>query len=402
VNTGDYGTFSEGAPPQISQRHVIRAAPGETPTLTGISISYSSLAEAKLTLGGFIVRGTAGRVVNISKAAGVHLRQLHVSAVKWAVGGAGVDGVVIQRSQDIVVEGTKVESVHRGMQVGDSDNTRIIGNYIVATGGSGIQYLGGNTFGEISYNHITGADYNSGDPDAVQSPHASIISFRSGDVIVRGNHMHGMGTSSGIMFYEPDVAGGEQAYDDILIENNAIYDVINVYAIRFYNLGSNVELRNNLIFPGIRTNETCGVYQTTNDARYRYNTALIVHNRVSGSSGIRLYDNIFVGTMNIAASNIEDEGNNFAWSWAGWVTSSPSGTSHIVTSAYQGCGQHNPMFEDGSFFSASLDPTFPGRGVYDFSLAAGSPGQGFGDLERIGSVDENGFVRTDGACASSN
>ena len=155
------------------------------------------------------------------------------------------------------------------MQVGDSDNTRIIGNYIVATGGSGIQYLGGNTSGEISYNHITGADYNSGDPDAVRSPHASIISFRSGDVILRGNHMHGMGTSSGIMFYEPDVAGGEGSYDDILIENNAIYDIINTYAIRFYNLGSNVELRNNLIFPGIRTNGTCGTNQTTNDARYR-------------------------------------------------------------------------------------------------------------------------------------
>lgn len=401
VKTGNYGSFSESAPPNISERHVIRAAPGETPTLSGIDVVYSSPRDAHLTLSGFDVRGSGGGYIVVAdNTIGIRFSGLHVSGVKWAVGGVGVNGMSIIDSQDAIVDGTKFDSIHRGIQVQGSDNTKILNNYIVATAGTGIQYLNGNTAGEISYNHITGADWSSSDPDAVQDPHSSIISFRSDDVVIRGNHMHGMGSSSGIMFYQPDVAGGEASYDDILIENNAIYDVVNVYAIRFYNLGTNVELRNNVVFPGIRTTDTCGIYNTTNDARYRYNTAIVAHNLAGGSTGLKLYNNILVGSVNAATEN---ERNNFVWSWANWRAVSPSGTSEIITSEFLGCGNHDPIFEDGSFFNVPINPTFPGRGVYDLSLAPTSAGVNFGDpafqaTPSIGSVDANGFVQPDGPC----
>jgi hypothetical protein len=402
VRTGDYGQLSETTAPAITERQVIRAAPGEAPTLSGISIDYGSAGAAHLTLSGFAVRGTTGAVVRVENASGVHLIELDVSAEKWAVGGVGVTGIAIRDSQDTVVAGTKVSGVHRAMQVGGSDRTSIVGNCLVATAGSGIQYLAGNTEGHIACNQITGADYTPypQDPDAVDDPHASIISFRSGNVVLSGNHLHGMGSSSGIMFYEPDAAGGEDAYDDILIDNNAIYDVINVYGIRFYNLGSNVEVRNNTVFPGLRIDTACN--GSVNDARYRYNTAIIVHSRAAGATGIRLYNNVFVGIVSVADEHIEAERHNYAWSWSGWVTDSPSGTSHIVTSAYLGCGNHDPLFEDGSFFSAPLDPTFPGRDVHRLDLASGSAGINFGDPavqpdESLGSVTGAGFIVPDGA-----
>jgi hypothetical protein len=381
---------------------VIRAAPGETPRLSGINIVYGSLADAHLTLSGFDVQGSGGNVVVAKRTIGLRFSGLHVSAVKWAVGGVGVDGIDIIDSQDAIVDGTKIDSIHRGMQVRDSDNTKILNNYIVATAGTGIQYLGGNTAGEISYNHIRGADWSRSDPDAPEDPHASIISFRSDDVIIRGNHMHGMGSSSGIMFYTTDVAGGEESYDNILIENNAIYDVDNVYAIRFYNLGTNVEVRNNLVFPGIRRTDTCGVYNTTNDARYRYNTAIVTHNLAAGSVGLRLYNNVFVGSVSTAT---EDEANNFVWSWGNWRSVSPSGTSEIITSAYLGCGNHNPIFENGTFFNTTINPAFPGHGLYDLSLLSTGSGKDFGNathqaIPSIGSVDGHGFVVPDGPCRS--
>ena len=73
VKTGNYGFFSEGTPPRIAQRHVIRAAPGEAPTLSGIGIGYSSRANANLTLSGFVVRGATSDIVTITNATGVHL-----------------------------------------------------------------------------------------------------------------------------------------------------------------------------------------------------------------------------------------------------------------------------------------------------------------------------------------
>lgn len=397
VNSGSYGSFSDTTPPGLSAPHVIRAAPGHTPSLSGLRIVYGSLAEADLTMSGFDVRGAAGDVAVIENAIGVRLTNMRISAVKWAVNGVGVDGLRIFDSQDITIDHTKFESLNRGMQVQDSDNTRILNNDIGVAQGSGIQYLYRNTNGEIAYNHIHGVDFNASDPDAVANPHASIISFRSGDVVLRGNHLHGMGNSSGIMFYnEAQVP----EYSNVLIENNAIYDVTNTYAIRVNNLGGNFVVRNNVVFPGQRDGECNG---SSADARYRYNTAIIVHNLAPSGSGIHLYNNVLVGIVSVGDEAIIEERNNYAWAWKNWVTSSPSGTSEIVTSKHEGCGEHDRIFENGSFFNSSLNPAFPGRSTHDLRLTAGSPGENFGDPsvqsgEGIGTIDADGFVRMDGPC----
>jgi hypothetical protein len=407
VRTGNYGKFSETSAPSIAERHVIRAEPGETPTLSGVTIDYGSLTAANLTLSGFVVNADGGTLVTVQDAEGLRLSNLHVWADKYIRNGAGADGIKIFDSRDVVVDHVKIDSIHRGMQVAGSDGTRILNNFITVTAGTGIQYLGGNSAGLIAYNHITGADYTPypADPNAPQDPHASIISFRSDDVVLKGNHLHSMGTSSGIMFYGIDAAGGEESYDNILIENNAIYDVSNVFAVRFSNLGSNVVVRNNLIFTGLREGDCNGA---SGDARYRYNVALIVKELAPGSSGIELYNNVFVGAVFVSDDLLADERNNFAWSWAdldhtNWRRNSASGTSQIITSDSLGCGNHDPLFEDGSFFSARINANFPGRNVLDVRLAAGSPGWNFGDpaiqsLESLGSIDTSGFVSLSGPC----
>jgi hypothetical protein len=137
----------------------------------------------------------------------------------------------------------------------------------------------------------------------------------------------------------------------------------------------------------------------TKDARFRYNTAIVVHSAAPNSSGIKLYNNIFVGIVGVAKTVIEQERNNFAWSWLGfdWRSRSPSGTSRIITTQASGCGNHNRIFENGSFFAGPVNPRFPGRKVHDFRLAERSAGKNFGDPSlqptgSLGSVDGHGFV----------
>jgi hypothetical protein len=394
VNTGNYGTFSEKAPPAIARRQVMRAAPGQTPTVTAINVDYASQKDSKLTIGGFNVTKTGGgawRIINVESADGLRLSNLNVSSYKWATGGEGEECVRAFFADELIIDHIKCANVHVGIVYQSTDGIRILNNVIEATGGSGIRNLYYNTNAEIAYNHIYGVDYEP-DADSVPSPHASIISNRSGGVTIRGNHMHGMGNSSGIMFYRGEVP----QYDDVLFENNLIYDTININAIRFYDIGNNVTVRNNAVFAGVREGDCNGV---TKDARFRYNTAIVVHSAAPNSSGIKLYNNIFVGIVGVAKTVIEQERNNFAWSWLGfdWRSRSPSGTSRIITTQASGCGNHNRIFENGSFFAGPVNPRFPGRKVHDFRLAERSAGKNFGDPSlqptgSIGSVDGYGFV----------
>jgi hypothetical protein len=402
VKNGNYGNYAEGGTTSSNAYLTFKAAAGHTPTLSGLSLAYASLSSAYLRFEGFDIHATSRMdVVYLQNARHVQLVGNTIRHDRWAINNAGVDAVYILDSADILIARNRIRGVHRGISASRTARLTVRRNYITPSAGTGIQYAGGNSNGLIEYNHLQGAGYQGypSNPDAVKDPHASMISVRSGNLTIRNNVMHGMGSSSGVMFYEPDVAGGEAAYSNILFENNAIYDVGNTFVLRIYNLGSNFVVRNNLLFSRIRTGD-CNGY--TPDARYRYSNSLVVHNTAAGHSGdgLELSNNIMIGI--VGAPQNARERNNVIWSWgtAPWLAQSPSGTSMIVTSAYGGCGTYARFFES-EFFANPIDFKMPGTDPFDLTLAANSPAVGFGDPsvqapESLGSIGADGFMVDDG------
>jgi hypothetical protein len=405
VRDGNYGTLGETSANRTGFV-TLKAVPGASPRLNNVSLNYSSMSNSFICIDGFQISSVGqSNVIYMRRARNVQFKNCEIRAEKWAVNRVGRDGLDIVGCQNVLVQRCYIHEVYRGGSVADNDTLVLRRNLIRPKQGTGIQYRGGNSNGTIEFNHIWGdTNYSSSDPDAIVGPHASMISFRSGDVIVAGNHMHGMGSSSGMMFYEPDVAGGEAAYSNILLENNVVYNVRNTYALRIYNLGSNVVIRNNLFFSRLRTG-SCG--GQTPDNRYRYSTSVIVHNVAPGHSATTLgfYNNICMGMVTLP-DNL-DERNNIIWAWGpgNWRSTSPSGTSTIVTAGFGGCGNAPTFFEGNGFFSDVPNLFFPNASLTNWQLLPNSPAINFGhpayQPERsVGSIGPDGFVRDDGVLRS--
>ena len=202
----------------------------------------------------------------------------------------------------------------------------------------------------------------------------------------------------------PDVTGGRLDYSNITIEGNLIYDVHHPQVLQITGLADNVVIRNNTVASQF-TSGLCvagypAAFPGTNDARFRYSTALVVSSLAAGKdgSGLTLANNVFVGGTILGGALAVDKKSIF-WSYAptGLVFSaaSLSGTSTVVTSAFLGCGNASPYFEAG-FFAAA--PNFiPSNGLLlNYKPAAASPAVGFGDtasqmLRILGPLDVNNF-----------
>lgn len=405
VHAGEYD-LSETSPKGRNAYLTLMAMPGPRPVLDGVYVNYPSLANAFLRVEGFeVYSGSKSNLVYLRNGRFIDIVDCVVHAQKWAKAGKGVDAFEVLQCEDVLIQDNRVYEINRGVTTSGTARLTIRHNYIRPKAGSSVQYAGDCEDGVIEFNHIQGQSYipYPADEDAVQGPHASVISVRSGDLTIRGNHMHGMGNSSGIMFYQPDAAGGEAAYSNILLENNALYDLDNTYALRINNLGTNVVLRNNLIFPRLRVG-TCNGGSA--DERYRYSNALVVHSVADGHSGagLELYNNILIGIVSVPDE--AQELNNVVWAWgpSPWLSVSPSGTSHIESYSYQGCGNHSSFFESG-FFENTPDYSFPSKDPADWTLAPGSLGHNFGDFTvqpptSLGSIGPDGFLLDDGPLRS--
>lgn len=408
VYDGNYGLLEQTVASKRTSYLNIRAAPGASPTITGIRLNYPARSAAFLRLIGFNIKPehrNGGGVVSLAKVTDFELLNSAISTIKYAASTAvpgyssTFDGIKLIDTKNIVIKSNCITSVFRGIQVSSSKNIFIRHNYISPQAGTAIQYLSNNKNVLIEDNHIRGQSYipYPEDPDAIRDPHASMVSIRSGSIVIRNNIMHGMGTSSGIMFYLPDSAGGLKAYSNITIEGNLIYDVHNVNVLRMYNLADKIIIRNNLLVSQYRLN-AASCDGIGNDARYRYNTALVIHSLADGydGSGVIIANNIFIGIVSVKR-NVSDL-NNIIWSYnrnGEFVSNSYSGTSKIITSAYHGCGKHSKYFES-DFFDAV--PNFmPENGLLlDFRPAKSSDAYNLGDedsqLKRVlGTLDDRGY-----------
>ncbi|MCR4305086.1 MAG: hypothetical protein NUV63_12840 [Gallionella sp.] len=438
VASGDYGALQETVPVGRASYLTIRATPGASPRLSGINIDYAVKSAAFLRVMGFTIKNYSydpnnTNLVNIADATDVELLNNTISSDSTRGSGyaiasstpgnpSTIDGIGMDNTERVTIKSNCVSGVLRGIQLANSLNVSLLRNYVSPQAGTAIQYLSNNVNVLIEDNHIRGMSFTPYctfvttpnvlancdplttplDPNAILDPHASVISIRSNDVAIRNNIMHGMGSSSGIMFYLPDAAGGLTAYSNIIIEGNLLYDITNTSVLRFYGIADNLVVRNNMVISQYSTGSCSGL---ANDARYRYSSALTVHSIAAGKdgSGLTIANNVFAGATFLGGALASDK-NNIFWSYSptgtAFLASSQSGTSKVVTSTYSGCGSHSPYFETG-FFAAA--PNFiPQHGLlYDYKPASTSEAVGFGDitssmLRKLGTLDANNFFINDG------
>lgn len=362
----------------------------------------------------YATSATGGDAVALSACANITIQNSTLYADKYAKasGSAGYpysfDGVDATYCTNLTIDGCRIYNVFRGVTFDNCAGTTVRGSYITPQAGTAIQVLGNNTTTVIERNHIEGQSFVAypTDIDAFLNPHQSVISIRSSGVTIRQNFCHGLGTSSGIMCYDPDVSGGQDPYTNIVIENNVVYDVKNNTVVRIYKLGTGFVVRNNLFAGNLRTG-SCGD-GATSDRRYRYETAFRIESLgtgISDASGLALHNNIMVGITDCPLTVTES--NNWCWSWSVGTTfysASPSGASTVNVSTFGGCGTAPTTAEDTTFFKVAHNYTFPAQTIEDWTLAAGSVGIDFGNSSNqpsnsLGTVID-GYVQNNGIARS--
>jgi hypothetical protein len=374
----------------------LKAVEGTTPVVNSVSVG----ADVKVVLDGFdIFSSSRSPVLSIYSGRNFVARNCEIHAHKWAVNKVGREGVDIFDSRNITLDHCFIHEVYRGIQIRNSVNTLITRSLIRPKGSSGIQYLNNCENTVVEYCNLWAETFTPypQDPDAFPSPHQSAISIRCGNITIRNNYIHGIGNSSGLMSYTQDAAGGMSSYDNITIENNAIYDIINVYALRFYNLGRNVVVRNNLFHAGIRD---------TNSGQYYRHSAVIVHSTgpTYQSGGFTFANNICIGAVYGIPGGSNFEGN-VMWSYRDSSWRSSFGTNYVATSN----SSIPPIFDNQTFFRNQINLNLiRTRGYVDWSLVSGTspigPGGrdillGVGSLQTekgLGTIDSDGYVLDNG------
>jgi len=406
LSTGKYEMYSETIPMNRSETVTYQALPGHVPTISGINISYPSTSKANLFFKGFVIfSDSIANIINIGNAEGVAIVDCKINAPRWYLDSTNVfTGINIFNASDVSVKNTYFREVGLGIRILASKNISIDHNYIRVKGGSGIQYLGNSTNIIIENNHIHGEEYTPypEDPLAMKDVHQSIISIRGDNIIIRDNIMHSM--ANGIMTYTRSAVGGEDSYDNIVLENNVVFKIDSGFAVRFYSLGNDILVNNNLFFSGMRKG-SC-VDGSSEDARYRYFTALAVHSLAPNNvgSGLSLYNNIFIGSVFIPKTVIET--NNIYWSLSdydlfSWKETSTSNTSKVLVNSYLGCGGAPKLFEDTSFFKLPLNLSSSNFNEINFLLAEKSLAKNFGNTfvqakKSLGSIGSDGFIMYNG------
>jgi len=308
-------------------------------------------------------------------------------------------GVSISGSQDITVDHCNITKVQRGVNMmNSSTGVNVLNNHIHDIGASAIvQGNAGCTGALIEGNHAHNSKYSTLDDYAPrlagQEYHGSAVALRDGHATIRNNIFHDGFPSSGIMTY----LDGSGHYDNIIIENNLLYDITNVYVLRFYLMGDNTVVRNNTLI---------SIYRGGNDGRYTYETAIAVHSLdTDGTPHLTLSNNILIGATFVTEGATLTQYNNIFYSWAdggainsGWECT-PNNGSVVFTCTYA----DHPTTKVTTLFGCGTECSF--NNIYgiemDYTLAVGSQAINFGNAstqptDSLGSLGIDGFLVANG------
>jgi hypothetical protein len=244
----------------------------------------------------------------------------------------------------------------------------------------------------IEGNHLYDANWDLAEPYCPRTDRysGSFVDVRSSGTVVRNNLMHAGSNASGVMLSSDSGI----AFDNILIEGNAIYDSNNFEVVQLHNVNQNVVVRNNTLIGR-------GKYGSSDE--FKYNTALAVHSLSGAATGKRLSltNNVFAGRLVLPGSLEQiDLPGNIAYSA---TQALPSGNLLAYATG-------STCFESG-FFAGALDVSWQnwendGAGyanphghckLLDLRLVAGSPALVYGVADsgaptRIVGLNTNGFL----------
>lgn len=387
--SGNHGALRETVPRGRTGYVTIKAAEGESPVLTSISVEYDAKADAYLRFDGLRVEPEwvdpgadpqlpgadsntyqkAATPVQMENVA--HLRLFRSSLTgtnKYLV----VQAIGVIDSEDVLISGVHARRTGRGTFIAGSAGVTVSRSQFHEGVSSCIRIQPGNQGVLVDAVHCHDYNWDESDdycPRDGNNPHGSAVSMRSGDLTVRNSMFH---DTPGLMLYDGD--GYVASYSNVLIENNAIYDINNHVPLRIYGLADNIVVRNNVLVGKYR--EENG--EITPDGRYRFNTAFNLHEPAPGydATGLSLYNNILVGIATLQPG--VDEHHNIIWSYSeagDWRCDGGDGTT-VATCTY---GSAPTLFEDG-FFAGDVDFWPDHRQALELRPAPGSPAINAGDV----------------------
>ncbi len=422
LRSGNYGRFSELAGGRTAYI-VYRNDTGAVPVFAGINLDYcqgsgnSYLAFFGIKIlplwvvpGGNPQDPASTQTTYAKTEAPVYIRTAnHVKILGCDIAGQSkyltAAGVTVVSSTQVLVSGCVIHDVHRGIINTASQFLEYIGNDIHRIAGSA--FMSSDAASNdilIEGNHAHDSNYDYADdycPRALNANyHGSAVAIRGDRMTIRNNIFHDGFNSAGIMTYDQDNAASDVNYSDILIENNLLYDIRNVYVLRFYLISSNIVVRNN-IFVG---------HRRATGTQY-YDTAVNIDSVSAGADGSMLTfdNNIVVGITNFGAywSSVKQHNNIFYSCRPGtgaFLSAADVGGNSIVATSVSTVTSY--LFEQGFFngvlrfdFDTSVSTNAVGHGqTLDFSLAPGSLALSFGDAARqsadgLGTLDTNGFIK---------
>jgi len=250
---------------------------------------------------------------------------------------------------DVLIQGCDIQGAEGGIGMSHDlrDNIVIRGNHVHKINGSiigtDLPYRR-NSEVIIEYNHLHDRRKSLGGTDG---SHGSGISVRSMNTTIRGNIIHDFGGSGGIRFY--GVAGG---HENMIVENNLIYDSQGTTNQVFLDLKENITIRNNTFI---------GMYGSSSGAM-RYGSVLVPRARDTslGVPNLKIYNNVFVGGFALGHlgdnwRSFLEENNNIFWaigdtSYSGLLDEHELGSSSRVICGPSSCDED--YFEgSGNFFN---------------------------------------------------
>jgi hypothetical protein len=318
-----------------------------------------------------------GDVVRFRCCDGARLVNCLIKATKWASGGQGRDAVTVQASANITISDCYMLEVNRGVQIAHTDGITVRRCSILPKQGSGIRWDFSNANGLIDLCYIAeDLNYNTNDPDAIDDPHASGISLRSPSITIKRTIIHGMGSTLGIGMYD-DWAG---PYEDVTIENCAIYGDGSSSCLGIRNWGDNILIRNNLFHRGYRqpqSDDGPNCQGRHPSQWYQYHAIFEWGDPYAGhdASDITFANNICIGFSGMKEGMVVDgniywcvnrggyrENGDGTWGW-----DHPNG--HIVVERdddYSCSEMPLDFFESGFFSDTTINWQFPVRPLPQF------------------------------------
>ena len=287
---------------------------------------------------------------------------------------------------DIVIDGCNIEGGYHGILTLHDirDGIVIRNNHIHLTASSFITLQSSDNNGEIivENNHMH-------DRRKAIDSHGSGLAVRVNRLTVRGNIIHDYGGSGGINFYDDKYRDTpDDGYEDMLIENNLVYDAQGVTNSRFSMLKSNITIRNNTLIGWRSSEDATGVY--------KYHAAIFKPRGAGGVTNLNVYNNVFVGYVSFSGElGSFNENNNIFYAvldGTTWLTTPRGNNSIIVYNVdddyFEGSGK---FFVGGDAFD-QYSYTHPGyidtynvgashkQNLNDaYQLASGSDAIGFAD-----------------------